>query len=177
VSAREGTPLPSGPVRFALEAGFIILVGVIAAVLRLSAIAIVIVMGLAWVVVTLAERAAKSAAARPRRPRERAARPVAMPAAEEPPEPLLEPEPAPESRRRRLFSEPPSVGGSTDATPEWNLWELERRAREHAGADAIPEEWAAIFMHLREFANSDGRLPAQFDSLVRESFPELTRVG
>jgi hypothetical protein len=177
VSASEGTPLPSGPVRFALEAGFIILVGVIAAVLNLSAIAIVIVMGLAWVVVTLVERAAKSAAVRPRRPRERAAAPVAMPAPEELPEPLLESEPASEPRRRLRFSEPRSAAGSTDATREWNLWELERRARDYAGADAVPEEWAAIFMHLREFANSDGRLPAQFDSLVRESFPELTRVG
>jgi hypothetical protein len=98
-------------------------------------------------------------------------------AAEESPEPLLEAEPAPEPRHRLRFSEPRSAAGSTDPTSEWNLWELERRAREHAGADAIPEEWAAIFMHLREFANSDGRLPAQFDSLVRESFPELTRVG
>jgi hypothetical protein len=176
--------LPSGPVRFALEAGFIILVGVIAAVLNLSAIAIVIVMGLAWVAVTLVERAAKSveraaksAAVRPRRPRAREARPVAMPAPEELPELLLEPEPAPEPRRRLRFSEPRSAAGSTDPTREWNLWELERRARDYAGADAVPEEWAAIFMHLREFANSDGRLPAQFDSLVRESFPELTRVG
>jgi hypothetical protein len=177
VSAREGTPLPSRPVRFALEAGFIILVGVIAAVLDLTAIAIVIVMGLAWVVVMVVERAAKSAAVRPRRARERAAPPVATAAAEEPPEPLLESEAGPEPRRRLRFSEPRSAAGSTDATREWNLWELERRARAHAGADAVPEEWAAIFMHLREFANSDGRLPAQFDSLVRESFPELTRAG
>jgi hypothetical protein len=177
VSAREGTPLPSRPVRFALEAGFIILVGVIAAVLDLTAIAIVIVMGLAWVVVMVVERAAKSAAVRPRRARERAAPPVATAAAEEPPEPLLENEAGPEPRRRLRFSEPRSAAGSTDATREWNLWELERRARAHAGADAVPEEWAAIFMHLREFANSDGRLPAQFDSLVRESFPELTRAG
>jgi hypothetical protein len=177
VSAREGTPLPSRPVRFALEAGFIILVGVIAAVLDLTAIAIVIVMGLAWVVVMVVERAAKSAAVRPRRARERAAPPVATAAAEEPPEPLLESEAGPEPRRRLRFSEARSAAGSTDATREWNLWELERRARAHAGADAVPEEWAAIFMHLREFANSDGRLPAQFDSLVRESFPELTRAG
>jgi hypothetical protein len=31
-------------------------------------------------------------------------------------------------------------------------------------------------MYLREFARSDGALPPQFDSLVRESFPELTRT-
>jgi hypothetical protein len=64
-----------------------------------------------------------------------------------------------------------------DPTDEWNLWELERRARAHAGSAAVPEEWAAIFRHLREFARSDGRLPPQFDALVRESFPELTRAG
>jgi hypothetical protein len=64
-----------------------------------------------------------------------------------------------------------------DGTDEWNLWELERRARAHAGSAAVPEEWSAIFRHLREFARSDGRLPPQFDALVRESFPELTRAG
>jgi hypothetical protein len=30
-------------------------------------------------------------------------------------------------------------------------------------------------MSLREYAKSDGALPPQFDSLVRESFPDLTR--
>lgn len=57
---------------------------------------------------------------------------------------------------------------------EWNLWELERLARAYAGGNSVREEWAAIFRHLRQFAKSDGRLPPQFDSLVRESFPELT---
>ena len=66
---------------------------------------------------------------------------------------------------------------SGDSGDQWNLWELERRARAYAGASAVPEEWAATFRHLREFAKSDGRLPPQFDSLVRESFPELTRAG
>jgi hypothetical protein len=65
----------------------------------------------------------------------------------------------------------PAPGNGAD---EWNLWELERRARAHAGAHSLPEEWAAIFRHLREFARSDGRLPPQFDILVRETFPELT---
>jgi hypothetical protein len=64
-----------------------------------------------------------------------------------------------------------------DPVGEWNLWELERRARAYAGANAVREEWAATFRHLRQFAKSDGRLPPQFDSLVRESFPELTHPG
>ena len=177
MSARAGTLLPSGRVRFSLEAGFVILVGVIAAVLDLSPLAIVTVMGLAWVVVALVERVAKSSAARPRRTRERGRRPTDAPAAEKPPEPQPDSIPKPQERRLGFF-DPRSAPGPPDATDEWNLWELERRAREHAGAEVVvPEEWAAIFMYLREFAKSDGRLPPQFDPLVRESFPELTRVG
>ena len=87
------------------------------------------------------------------------------------------PPPEPEPRRRRIFTEPrPPAEPAPGQGREWNLWELERRARARAGADAVPEEWAAIFMYLREFARSDGALPPQFDSLVRESFPELTRT-
>lgn len=171
MSARERSSLPSGPARFALEAGFIVLVGVIAAVLDLSPLAIVIVMGLAWVLVALVERAAKST--RPRRtPRpERASYEPEVEEQVPEEEPQFEPEP----RRRLRFSEPrPPDGPSPGLSREWNLWELERRAREHAGTE-VPEEWAAIFMYLREFAKSDGALPPQFDSLVRESFPELTR--
>jgi hypothetical protein len=171
VSARAGFSLPSGPVRFGLEAAFIVLVGVIAAVAQLSALLIVIVMGLAWVAVAVVERAAKSRVSRPRRTREREVVAVELPEeVDEPPMPPAEP------RRRRIFSEPPADASSKDSR-EWNLWELERRAREHAGADAVPEEWAAMFISLREFAKSDGALPPEFDSLVRESFPELTRAG
>jgi hypothetical protein len=162
-----------------LEAAFIILVGVIAAVLSLTPLAIVIVMGLAWVVVALVEQVAKSPG-RPARVARRDAAPprerVAVPIAEEPPP--AAPQPDAEPRRRLRFSEPRAATVALDAESprEWNLWELETRAREHAGADAVPHEWAATFMYLREFAKSDGTLPSQFDSLVRESFPELTRV-
>lgn len=161
-----GERLPAAPVRFALEAGFIILVGVIAVVLDLGALAIVVVMGLAGVVVALVERAARST--RPRR----AQRPEAEPTAVE------EVSQSRPEARRLGFSAPRRGADPESVSPgEWNLWELERRAREHAGADAVPEEWAAIFMSLREYAKSDGALPPQFDSLVRESFPELTRAG
>jgi hypothetical protein len=173
VSASERSPLPSGPTRFVLEAGFIILVGVIAAVLDLSPLAIVIVMGLAWVVVALVERATKST--RPGRP-DRPKTAPAEPAVEEwvpDEEPRPKAQSRPEARRLR-FSEPRQPEPGPGSSREWNLWELERRAREHAGTE-VPEEWAAIFMYLREFAKSDGALPPQFDMLVRESFPELTR--
>jgi hypothetical protein len=137
-------------------------------VLDLGSVAIVIVMGAAWVVVALVERAAKST--RPRRAPRSEGRPL-EPAVEDASE---RSQSRPEARRLRFYE--PRQGADSDSR-EWNLWELERRAREHAGDEAVPEEWAAIFMSLREYAKSDGALPPQFDSLVRESFPELTRVG
>ena len=36
---------------------------------------------------------------------------------------------------------------------EWNLWELERRARVQTGPD-VPHEWAAMFRSLREVARA-----------------------
>ncbi len=60
---------------------------------------------------------------------------------------------------------------------EWNIWDLERLAREQAGDPARDQEWAALFMHLRQFANADGVLPTQFDSLVRESFSRLIQAA
>ncbi|HEY6801118.1 MAG TPA: hypothetical protein VI121_10765, partial [Agromyces sp.] len=57
---------------------------------------------------------------------------------------------------------------------QWNIWDLERLAR--AQAPEHPErrdEWAFLFVHLRQFANADGVLPTEFDSLVRESFGGL----
>jgi hypothetical protein len=87
--------------------------------------------------------------------------PRAAPAPPPPPPPPPEPEPVP------VFSGPPR---------EWNLWELQRAARD-AGDDDRHEEWSAILIHLREFANADGDLPLEFDGLVRESFaPQLTRT-
>ena len=56
----------------------------------------------------------------------------------------------------------------------WNLWDLERRARDEAQNDPLRyEEWSYLFVHLRQFATPDGSLPVEFDDLVRESFGEL----
>jgi len=56
----------------------------------------------------------------------------------------------------------------------WNLWDLERRARDEAQHDPRRyEEWSYLFVHLRQFATPDGSLPTEFDGLVRESFGEL----
>jgi hypothetical protein len=52
---------------------------------------------------------------------------------------------------------------------EWNLWEIQRAVRD-APDDERREEWSALLIYLREFANADGNLPLEFDGLVRESF-------
>jgi hypothetical protein len=89
-----------------------------------------------------------------------------------PPPPEPEPEPQPERE-----PEPQVVTLATHASAlprEWNLWELERLARERTGDDSVrDEEWQFLFMYLRDFADPNGVLPASFDGLVRESFSEL----
>ena len=63
---------------------------------------------------------------------------------------------------------------STFMPREWNLWELERLARDEGRRNpARGQEWSFLFLHLRQFAGPDGVLPADFDGLVRESFGEL----
>lgn len=62
----------------------------------------------------------------------------------------------------------------TAAPRRWNLWDLERRARDEQQRDpGRYEEWSYLFVHLRQFATPDGFLPTEFDGLVRESFGEL----
>jgi hypothetical protein len=93
--------------------------------------------------------------------------PVALAAVPDPvpePEPEPEPEPAPVVVPIRVSGEP----------RQWNLWDLERLTREHAGADsARDEERSYLLMYLREFAGPDGQLPIDFDALVRDSFGDL----
>lgn len=97
---------------------------------------------------------------------------AAPPPTEAPPEPPpveRAPPPLPEAPRGPPAPRPPAR--------EWNIWDLERRARAQAGDALRDEEWAALFMHLRQFANADGVLPTQFDDLVRESFSELIQAA
>jgi hypothetical protein len=100
-----------------------------------------------------------------------------------PPEPTKEEKPKSKPARRRLIVErlpqPPPPPPTEPPEPvvqgpprEWNLWELERTARS-APDDERQEEWTALLIHLREFANADGDLPIEFDSLVRESFGDV----
>ena len=263
-SNREGplADIPSARVRFAAEAGFLILVAVGAALAELRPLAIIILMAGAWLLVALIERASSRETGRAdeaepvpdfapepapesipaietreayrwhfwRRARarmeelpsptasleERPARshvrrlepePVQTPAAvAEPPPEATEPGPAvttrsldlpgledpapaqesaPAPSRPRFLQRParataPVVPPSPPPPPparEWNLWDLERRAREQAGDALRDEEWSALFTHLRAFASTDGVLPKEFDDLVRESFGLLIEAA
>ena len=268
-SNREGhlADIPSARVRFAAEAGFLILVAVGAALAELRPLAIIILMACAWLLVALIERASSRETGRTdeevepvpdfgpetmaeplpaTEPREayrwlfwRRARaqmealpsptasleerpssshvrriepepvPVEAPpvVVESPPEPAeagpavttrtldlpgleepaapQEPEPAPVASRPRFLQRPsraaaPPVPSTPPAPPparEWNIWDLQRRAREQAGDAMRDEEWAALFTHLRPYANADGVLPMEFDDLVRESFGQLIEAA
>jgi outer membrane biosynthesis protein TonB len=105
-----------------------------------------------------------------------------------PPRPELRPVPAPPPSPSPHREEPPrpvrpaaAASGVVDlrtrvtAQPRrWNLWDLERRARDEAQRDPLRyEEWSYLFVHLRQFATPDGSLPTEFDGLVRESFGDL----
>jgi hypothetical protein len=80
-----------------------------------------------------------------------------------PPEPEPEPEPEPAAAVVPL--------ALRDPTPRtWNLWELERLARQPNGDPAAREERMLILLHLRQFADPSGDLPVEFDPLVRDTF-------
>jgi hypothetical protein len=84
------------------------------------------------------------------------------------PEPEFEPEQDPAAARVVAFI------SANDEPREWNLWELERAARDHATDDvARNEERSYLLMYLREFAGPDGVLPADFDGLVRDAFGDV----
>ena len=117
---------------------------------------------------TLVPPPVPEAVAPPRRPRRFRLRSVPT---ERPP-----PEPEPVAATAPLAESYPVVEfrPRTTVPREWNLWDLERIARQEAGEH--PErrdEWAYLFLHLRQFAQADGSLPAEFDPLVRESFGGL----
>lgn len=85
--------------------------------------------------------------------------------------PPLPPEPG-QSAPRESVAPPPEPARSEPVSGEprtWNLWELERAVRD-APDQERQEDWSALLIHLREFANADGDLPVEFDALVRESF-------
>jgi hypothetical protein len=92
--------------------------------------------------------------------------------------PVLEPVapvamPSAEAARRRVIRSPVRAGApkAAEVRPprelvRWNVWSLERLARDHPNA----EELEYLVVSLREFADSHGQLPPDFDKLVRDSF-------
>lgn len=106
----------------------------------------------------------------PEPPRPEPEQPTPQLRAVAPPEP--ERAPAPQSDVVRLRPR-------TDGAPrEWNVWELERIAREREGEDpARDEELNFLLLELRQFANADGQLPASFDPVVREAFGDSIYSG
>jgi len=181
-----------GP-RFLIEAGFIVAVAVVAGIESVGTWAIIGLVAGAWLIVALVELAVWLSHARKPRgltpqgsdpspspepaalPPEpvRAPEPPRIAAAPPPPPPPPPPEPEPEPQ-----PEPAVAFLPLNEDPrEWNLWELERATRDHATDDiAKNEERAYLLMYLREFAGSDGTLPADFDGLVRDAFGDLLRA-
>jgi type IV secretory pathway VirB10-like protein len=177
--------------RFLIEAAFIIAVAVVAGIEQLGTWWIIGLVAAAWLLVALFEMAWWALVRRPAQQSVRAERaqvrtspPPMPPAAPQPsppklvvsppplppppaPPPKAEPEPEPEP-------EPVAYLPVGEEAREWNLWELERAARDNAGDDvARNEERAYLLMYLREFAGSDGTLPSDFDGLVRDAFGDL----
>jgi hypothetical protein len=102
----------------------------------------------------------------PPKPRPEPPRIVVVPAPL--PEPDAQPEPEPDAARVVAFIQ------ANDGPREWNLWELERAARDHATDDVVRnEERSYLLMYLREFAGPDGVLPTDFDGLVRDAFGDV----
>jgi hypothetical protein len=106
--------------------------------------------------------------------------PVVQPAEPVPPQPRVvavpPPPPLPPEPEQLPAIEPEvvSLASRRPGPREWNVWELERIARDRAGDDVgRDEERSFLLLYLREFANPDGVLPADFDSVVRESFGDV----
>ena len=108
--------------------------------------------------------------------------PEAEPTEPVPTQPRVAGVPPPAAAAEPAFAPPPQepqpqvvpLGARMTAPREWNLWDLERLARDSAGGDvARDEERSYILMYLRDFADADGILPADFDGVVRESFGDV----
>jgi len=179
-----------GP-RTVLEAAFLVAVPIVALEVGLGWPAIAGAGAAAYLVVLLVEAAIWRAGSRDAHP---AARETAVPDAasvrvirtEATPTPR-EPEPEPVAAAAPVASpaaehvsalepEPPAVVPISPApvARQWNVWDLERLARENAGGDPVAdEERTFLLMYLRDFAGPDGLLPVDFDDLVRQSFGGL----
>ena len=119
--------------------------------------------------------------------------PEPVPPAPEPSPPRPEPTPLPDPNPQleavpdpEAIPEPEPIAEPTvahlpqrDGAPrEWNVWELERIARDIEGNEpGRDQELAFLLLELRQFANADGMLPPSFDPVIRETFGELLYAG
>jgi len=186
-----------GP-RTAVEAVFLVAVPVVVLVAGKGPAVIIASAAVAYLLVLVFEalvwrnrpQAARPAPALPAEPAPEAPAFAQAPVEPEPePEPQPEPEPAPPVLEAVPDPEPIPVPAPPPApepepqvvvpfvssTPrQWNLWDLERLSREHAGGNETrDEERSFLLMYLRDFAGPDGMLPIDFDGLVRDSFGDL----
>ncbi|MGH3094278.1 MAG: hypothetical protein ACRDOG_18360 [Gaiellaceae bacterium] len=102
-------------------------------------------------------------------------RPPLRPVPSPPPSPTPSTTPPPAAARTSAPSSVVDLRTRATVQPRhWNLWDLERLAREELHGDPLRlEELSYLFVHLRQFATPDGSLPTEFDGLVRESFGDL----
>lgn len=188
-----------GP-RFGAEAGLIAASAALAALLELDWPGIVAIVFGTWLAIAVFELAWSRA--RPAGTETAAAAPSlpAPPATSTTPAPTVPapapatPEPKPE-RVTEVPAPPPVAPVPLVAAPQppppappampppppvpagpprsWNLWELERASRDLAGGDPLAdEERQYMLLYMRDFAAADGKLPIDFDPLVREVFGE-----
>ena len=192
--------------RFLLQAGFLILVATIAAVLHLNAWAIAVVMAGAFAAVVFAERfmtrnggarASRKVAApdvaEPEPATKSLLRPPVMRPAREPVRPRPRPvpaaaaaapagpvKPAPTwpSASQPKAPAPPPPSPPVVQRRRWNVFDLQNRASGIATTDpARHEEFTFLLLYLRELADGAGDLTEEFDGFVRGSFPELVAAG
>jgi hypothetical protein len=156
--------------RFFVWVTILVAVAVVTAVVGLAWWLIALIELAAWVVVSVVERAIWRGALRPAPAVEQTS---ALPADETtavttvPPARVVEPV---KPQRRQIIR---TSSARTSTVPvahvRWNVWSLEKLAR----ANPRAEELEYVVVALRDFADADGRLPADFDPLVRESFGDL----
>ena len=132
---------------------------------------IILIELVAWAVLTIADRLLVGSAPLPApADDDEAPAPPEEAAVAEEAAPAEEPAAAPV--RRRVIPTPARSRTAPAPAPDpvrWNVWSLERIARDTPNA----EELEFLVTSLRDFADADGQLPADFDSLVRESFGDL----
>jgi len=152
--------------RFLIQAALLIVVAALAAAIHRGPLTIVLAVAAAFGIVAGTEWLGTREPKR-RQERPRPAPLLHLPDAEGPDRSRSLPAPIP----------PPAEAPPVDQGRRWNVFELESQARAIAGGDAArDEEISFLLLYLREFADIDGDLNDEFDTFIRESFPDLLRT-